>query len=414
MPSSPFNKVLKRVLKEQPPTFMDSVFYTNPNLVPLESRYIFQESWIYVGHSKKLTEPGAVMATNVAGHSLLIIRNKHGKLQAFKNICTHRNALLQTEVGVKNLKCITCPYHGWTFDLDGNLKAMPGRECFAETIDAKKLSLQSIRLETWGPFMFISLGKDVPPLKEYLGQNLAQLTGNFPLQQLSLLYEQDYPVNCNWKVFHDNSLCDYHVNVVHRTTLKDVLGSTQNYNYVFDEYVNTLITPTTASLPFEGQCEEELPEQNKENLTFGIFPNLHIYSLPDGELLVERIDPVTVNTCQVHVEIYGIPGHVPPLDELLKWYEQLFNEDLKITESVQKGYQTGSFAAGPINLYEARVIHQQQLIRRFLLGGLASMMKQPVRSTYSDFFERSSMYEHLGNNTRRPPLLTDYLSTRPS
>ena len=156
---------------------------------------------------------------------------------------------------------------------------------------------------------------------------VARMAG-FPIESLTLLFEKDYEVSCNWKTFHDNGLCDYHVSIAHQTTLKDVQGHTKYYQYMFDDYVNALITPITQKWKSENEPWEVLPEPMRSQfITFGIFPNLHIYALPDGTLYVERIDPISVSECQIHSEVYGRPHHLNHIGELEKWYEALFEED---------------------------------------------------------------------------------------
>jgi len=349
------------------------------------------------------------MSVEVAGRSLIIIRSVEGKLAAFYNACSHRGSRLyspnsqsQQSSPESAVKCLVCPYHGWTFDTSGALKGLPEKERFSSNLDFDKLSLRSVRLETWGPLMFISLNKAAPPLKNFLGEAIARMAG-FPIDSLTLLFEKDYDIACNWKTFHDNGLCDYHVNIAHKTTLKDVQGLTKYYQYVYDDYVNALITPITKSWQAENSIWDELEEPLRSQfITFGIFPNLHVYALPDGTLYIERIDSISHNTCRVHSEVYGRETHVKDAIALERWYDDLFEEDRILAEGVQQGYasiQGGNeefqHTPGPINQLEARIVHQQQLIRRFLLTGLSTEVASPIGSRYSDSFKSSKTFQAL-------------------
>lgn len=396
MRTPPFQKILRRILSEQPPTFLDPSFYTSAELLPLEQQHIFQKSWIYVGHAAKLAEPNSGMITEVADRSLLLTRTKEGTLKAFYNVCPHRGALLETTEVAKPLKCLVCPYHGWVFDSSGQLKATPEKTRFSQAIDFKKFSLKPVRLETWGPLMFVCLSESAPPLSAFLGEAYTRMAA-FPMEQVVCLFEKDYTVRCNWKTFHDNSLCDYHVSIAHPNTLKDVQGLTKYYQYALDDYVNVLETPITKAWLKDHQVLDELSEPLRSQfLTFGIFPNLHVYALPNGHLFIERIEPVSVDTCQVHTEVYGIPGHddADSLAALETWYDELFDEDLTLTEGVQKGYASGAFSPGPINELEARIVHQQQLIRRFLLQGLKSQTPM-AGGSHSAVLENAAGFEFL-------------------
>ena len=399
MTASPLHQTLKRVLCEQPLTFLDPIFYTNPDLSELEQQNIFGKTWLYAGHAASLEQPGSVMTVEIAGRSVLIMRSKQGELSAFHNACTHRGAALKSTSEPVSTNCLVCPYHGWTFDTAGNLKGLPEKNRFGNDIDLEKLSLKRVKLETWGPLMFVAFTQTVPPLSEFLGEAIALMAG-FPMGSLALLFEQDYEMDCNWKAFHDNSLCDYHVNIAHQNTLKDIQGQIKHYQYVFDDYLNALVTPITQSWQADNDIWNKLEKPYSDRfVTFGIFPNLHIYALPDGTLYVERIDAISTDRCQMHSEVYGLPHHLDAVDKIKAWYEELFSEDKALVEAVQRGYTSirrettsDTFVSGPINYLESRVVHQQQILRRFLLAGLPKEMATPIGSTYSDSFQRSKTF----------------------
>ena len=397
---SSLHSTLKRVLCEQPLTFLDPVFYTSTDLPALEQENIFSKTWLYACHVSTVAEPGSVTVVKAAGRSLLIMRSQDGKLAAFHNACSHRgSALVSPEQPIKSTKCLVCPYHGWTFDTAGNLKGLPEKDRFASTVDFDRLKLKPVQLETWGPLIFVSLNKNPQPLSQFLGEAAARMAG-FPMEKLTPLFADSYDVNCNWKTFHDNGLCDYHVSIAHKDTLKDVQGSTKHYSYVFDDYVNALITPTTDIWKRENNVWDVLSgESRSQFVTFGIFPNLHVYALPDGTLYIERIDPISAHTCRVYAEIYGLPHHLDAVDQLKQWYDELFEEDRTLAEAVQRGYNSirqehgyNSYTPGPINALESRIVHQQQLIRRFLLAGMPQDIATPIGSRYSDSFEQSAAF----------------------
>jgi phenylpropionate dioxygenase-like ring-hydroxylating dioxygenase large terminal subunit len=409
MEYSPLQQILKRALCEQPLTFLDPLFYVNPEIESLERQNIFSKTWQYVAHAAKLPHPGSVLTVEVAGRSLILLRSQKGELLAFYNACSHRgSALVSSNCSefTHPVKCLVCPYHGWTFDTEGNLKGTPEKERFDSGVDIEQLSLKPVRLETWGPLIFVSLSQTVPSLKSFLGEAVGRMAG-FPMAALIPLFSKDYDIACNWKTFHDNGLCDYHVNIAHKTTLKDVQGLTKHYQYAFDDYVNALITPITEAWQSANKTWEALSEPlRSEFVTLGIFPNLHVYALPDGTMYVERIDPTSSTTCRVHSEVYGLPHHLDNLHQLRQWYDELFEEDRAIAEGVQKGYLSiqGSIQGksglskamlGPINQLEARVIHQQQLIRRFLLSGCSKELTSPIGSNYSEIFRRSDAFSAL-------------------
>lgn len=356
-----------------PRTFLDASFYTSPELFPIEIQQIFRHTWLYVGHIGKIPHERSVWTVEVARCSILIIRDKVGVLRAFYNTCSHRAApVAKIEPQVKRKNCLVCPYHGWTFKLDGQLWAAPELDNFTTEFSSENYSLKSVRLEQWGPLIFVCFDNEAPSLETYLGKAIPLLQG-YPMAQMTLLLEKDYSVLCNWKTFHDNSLCDYHVNIAHNKTLKDVHGSVDDYHYEFDEYLTLLATPITAVWQAENQiCAALSSNLQTTFLTFGIFPNLHVLVLPDSTFLIERIDPVSDKTCRIHTEVFALPESNLSANDIQGWYEEVFDEDQMLVEGVQRGYESGIYNSGPINRLEARMIHQQQLIRRFVVKGLKS------------------------------------------
>jgi phenylpropionate dioxygenase-like ring-hydroxylating dioxygenase large terminal subunit len=364
---------LQKAWCAQPRTFLDSSFYTSPEVFPIEIQQIFRHTWLYVGHAGKIPQERSVWTVEVARCSILIVRTKEGVLKAFHNTCSHRAApVAKINPQVKRKNCLVCPYHGWTFTLDGQLRAAPDSDNFATAFDQKDYALRPARIEQWGPLIFVCLDEDAPSLETYLGKAMTLLKG-YPMERMNLLSEKDYSVLCNWKTFHDNSLCDYHVNVAHSKTLKDVQGSVDDYHYDFDEYLTLLATPTTQIWRSENQiCTALSQDLQSTFLTFGIFPNLHILVLPDSTFLIERIDPISNSTCKVHTEVFALPESNLMAEDIQDWYEEVFHEDRLLVEGVQQGYESGIYNSGPINRLEARMIHQQRLIRRFVVKGLKS------------------------------------------
>ena len=338
--------------------------YTNPRWQEIEQRRIFQRSWLYVGDSMRLSEPGMVWATTVAGIRLLITRDPSGELRAFHNVCPHRAAALAPEVGVQPCQQLVCPYHAWVYDLAGNLVGVPAQDQFGENFQKKEFSLYPMRLETWSGFIFICMDEETPALEEFLG-SIPEYLSQHRTPNTRQLIRKQYTVACNWKNYHDNTLCDYHVAIAHRTTLNQVQGPIRRYHHQLEPYVNLLYTPITEAWKAENKILSKLTGFRQAGFfTYGIYPNLHLLGLPNGLLVWLRIDPLTVDRCQVMLEIHGDPEFTASPEALLVEFEAFMQEDMALTESVQKGYNSGRYRPGPVNGLETRIMHQQQLIYR--------------------------------------------------
>ena len=351
-------------------TFFAGSLYTCAALLPFEQQHIFRQTWLYVGQIETLMQSASVRAIEVAGTSILLTRSSDGSLRAFHNVCPHRAALFCPEPGHYQLKHLVCPYHAWTYNLEGNLVGVPREERFQADFCRDDYPLIPVRVEQWQDFVFVCFTDAAPSLQTFLGSIPAALNGHYT-PATRLLIQKQYQVQCNWKVYHDNTLCDYHVAVAHRTTLDPIQGPVNDYQHEFDSFVNLLYTPTTSSWQSQNKILETLDDRSRSGFfTFGIFPNLHLLALPNGLIAWLRINPVTADISTVHLEIYGVPELSPPIDTLLQDFEAFMVEDIAITEGVQKGYASGAYCSGPANQLEDRITHQQQLIRQFLQAGL--------------------------------------------
>jgi phenylpropionate dioxygenase-like ring-hydroxylating dioxygenase large terminal subunit len=352
--------------------FLDSALYREPEMLDFELKHIFRKTWLYVGELEELAEPGNVSVKTIAFSSILFVRDRDGQLRAFHNICPHRGAAFQSTEGCNRLKHLVCPYHGWVYDLTGELIGTPGIDRFPKNFQREDYPLRSLRLEQWGKFTFISFDESVPSLLEFLGE-IPFTIGKHHTPATKLLLKKQYQVPCNWKIYHDNTLCDYHVAITHRKTLHPIQGPIRNYQHRFGKYINLLYTPTTESWRSQNQILDSLTADSRTGFfTYGIFPNLHLLAFPNGIIAWLRIEPLSVKTNNVELEIYGIPGISPNEANLIEDFETFMFEDMSVTEGVQQGYESEFFTPGPVNELEARIVHHQELIRQYLIAGLKS------------------------------------------
>ncbi|HEY9647729.1 MAG TPA: aromatic ring-hydroxylating dioxygenase subunit alpha, partial [Chroococcidiopsis sp.] len=331
-----------------------------------EMATIFQRTWLYVGDIADLAAPDAVKVVAIAGRSVLISRAEDGTLQAFHNVCPHRASPLFYETGVHHAKHWVCPYHGWVYDRSGQLRGMPAPKRFPDEFRCADFPLVAVRVDEWAGFVFVCFDPAAPPLLDYLHPIPTYMAG-YRTADTKLLVRRDNPVACNWKNFHDNTLCDYHVAIAHRETLSPVQGPVRLYEHEFHPYVNLLYTPTTPAWRAENPVLEHLPERNRLGFyTFGIFPNLHLFAFPNSMFGWVQITPLTAETCQVTADVYGVPGLCPLPSIMEADFDATTAEDICLTEGVQRGYASGAYTAGVANGLEDRILHHQRLIRRYL------------------------------------------------
>ncbi|MDX1498318.1 MAG: aromatic ring-hydroxylating dioxygenase subunit alpha [Woeseiaceae bacterium] len=205
---------MPRTLPELRPA-LPAAWYYDPTQYRRELDAIWYRDWICVGRAESLAGNGDYFTASIGDQNVIVARVADGALRAWHNTCRHRGSLLcETERGRFRNGRIVCPYHTWTYDLDGALVATPGR---LETpdFDPGKLSLLGVHVDTWQGFVFINLADEpVSDLDTFLGAEKDYLA-NWPLESMHSVHREIIPVECNWKIFWENYSECYHCPRVH-------------------------------------------------------------------------------------------------------------------------------------------------------------------------------------------------------
>jgi carnitine monooxygenase subunit len=190
-------------------------WYSDPGILDLEMKRIFHRSWQYAGHLGELQGPGSYFASVCGPVPIVITLGDDGTLRGFVNVCRHRGAIVATGAGRRGT--IQCPYHAWTYGLDGCLRAAP-RGADDPAFDAERLGLAPVSVGTWGPFVFANPDPGAEPLAQALG-DLPAVVAEHGLDVDALRFDQrfHYALNANWKIALENYLECYHCPLNHRT-----------------------------------------------------------------------------------------------------------------------------------------------------------------------------------------------------
>jgi phenylpropionate dioxygenase-like ring-hydroxylating dioxygenase large terminal subunit len=192
---------------------LDTDPYTSDDFVKLEWDRIWRKSWLFAGLESDLAKPGAYFLYELGRESIVVTRNEEGRISAFFNVCQHRgNRIFSTERGT--VRQISCPYHGWTYDLNGKLKRVPDVERFRQGVPSDQRSLKPVVVETWAGLVWINMNPDAAPLDTFLGvikENLAP----YHIENMVLVKHQTVTIDANWKTAKDNFLEQYHVDFIH-------------------------------------------------------------------------------------------------------------------------------------------------------------------------------------------------------
>ena len=190
--------------------------YTSREFYEREVSGIFMKAWNLVGRVEQIPSPGDYLTVELAGVSLIILRDENRQVRAFANTCRHRGCRLLTGEGSCD-RYVKCPYHGWAYAFDGRLVGAPG---MGETLDfdMSRLALHPIRLETWEGFVFVCFDADAECLSDYLG-DFPDRFGMYRFGDMALTRRKESVVECNWKLLIENSMEGYHTGTVHGGSL---------------------------------------------------------------------------------------------------------------------------------------------------------------------------------------------------
>jgi Rieske 2Fe-2S family protein len=204
---------------------LPSSWYLEDRYFQLEREHIFMREWVCVGREEEWPEPGDHRVLDIYGESILLLRNAESELRAFYNVCRHRGArlcpapddddsVLALKGGLVGKRSIICPYHAWTYDLNGQLLRAPhlSEETDFSTEDIK---LHPVGIETWGGFVFLNLTPDeAPSFSKYIEES-DQRFCRYPLADLRIAKTISYEIDANWKVLCENYNECYHCGPVH-------------------------------------------------------------------------------------------------------------------------------------------------------------------------------------------------------
>ncbi|MDB5432989.1 MAG: hypothetical protein JWP35_4105 [Caulobacter sp.] len=253
--------------------------YTDPVRFEAEKRELFGKVALLAGFSCEVAEPGDVMLFDHVGPAILIVRNRQGVLNAFLNMCTHRASRLVSECSRRKL--ISCPFHAWSFDLDGKLVAMPGEDAF-EGIDRATRNLIRVPVGEWGGMVFVKAhaGEETIDVEAWLGEMAPHML-RFNLAGASLVKHSRVETDCSWKYALDTYGEGYHFGALHPTTF----GVTTVSNVIlydhFDPHYRVHFT-NVGYRDLVGAPESEWPvaPYGGSHLTF---PNAIVYGAPIGD-----------------------------------------------------------------------------------------------------------------------------------
>ena len=198
------------IARQKPGWALDQRFYTDPEIYQLELDRIVTRNWILAGHASQIPDAGDYLVFSLTNESAIIVRGKDGKIRAFANICRHRGSLVCLE-NRGNKRKFECPYHGWTYDLDGKLI---GARSMREDFNKEAYGLHPVSLSLLSGLIFVCFCDD-PPSIEGAQRDLAEPMAMFDFENLKVAASKTYPIAANWKLAIENYQECYHCATAH-------------------------------------------------------------------------------------------------------------------------------------------------------------------------------------------------------
>jgi phenylpropionate dioxygenase-like ring-hydroxylating dioxygenase large terminal subunit len=338
-------------------------WYVDASVLALEQERIFRRSWQYVGHVGEVAEPGSFNATRAGDVPVVLVRDQVGTLRAFLNVCRHRGSIVCEGTGSRST--LQCPYHAWTYALDGSLLRAPRAER-ERGIETDELGLVALRLESWGPFVFVSPDPDAPPLAELLEDVPAHIaSAGVDVDALRFARRTESELEANWKLCAENFLECYHCPTAH-----------PGFSAVVD------VSPDSYLLDVSGGRMSQVgPQRTEPRGSFDprgevgrgqfhlLFPNTVVNVMPGRpNLSIGPIVPVGPERTHRFLDYFvAADADQAWIDELLSFDAEVGAEDTRLVERVQRGVRTGLLDGGRLLPESERLVaHFQRLVQEAL------------------------------------------------
>jgi choline monooxygenase len=321
-------------------------WYFDERIAALERASVFSATWQVVGRADQVRDNSQFFTAELAGEPLVVARGDDGQLRAFYNVCRHHAAAVVTEAQ-GCAKQFRCPYHGWTYGIDGALKGMVDFEGVCNFERAKN-GLVPIRVDAWENFVFVNLDGRAEPLRDFLGV-VPELVA--PLHLATKLHFFDrriYTLNCNWKVYVDNYLDGgYHVPHAHKG-LSSVIEYTK---YTIENFERACLQSSPLSSDSSSEAGVAATRQGRAFYLW-LYPNFMINAY-EGVMDTNLVLPLGVNRCAVVFDYYfsDISASAEARNkESIAVSEKVQDEDVAICDAVQRGLGSRAYVAGRLSV----------------------------------------------------------------
>ena len=335
---------------------MPKSVYTDPAFLALEEKHIFARDWLSAGRADVLKEPGDYLTMTISGEPVIILRDRDNHLRGLSNVCRHRMSTLLEGSG--HVRSIVCPYHAWTYNLDGSLRGAPAMSA-NKSFCKEQIGLPQIRVEDWLGWIMVTLNPDAPSPHEQL-KDVENLVGYLDMASYKETFRETFRWATNWKVLAENFMESYHLPVCHSGTIGGTVDLMQmtcpegspafNYHYIVknDTLPLTLAHPSNTTL---------VGDQRRITWLLSIYPALLITLTPGyfWYLCLTPDGPGHVNVLYgggMSADWCADPAAADSLMSVKALLDDVNIEDKGCTEKVYQGLIAGLSSPGPLSHLE--------------------------------------------------------------
>jgi choline monooxygenase len=346
-------------------------WYFDERIAALERASVFSATWQVVGRADQVRDNGQFFTAELSGEPLVVARGEDGHLRAFYNVCRHHAAAVVTEAQ-GCAKQFRCPYHGWTYGIDGALKGMVEFDGVCN-FDRTKNGLVPIRVDIWENFVFVNLDGRAAPLRDFLGV-VPELVAPLHLaNKLHFFDRRIYTLNCNWKVYVDNYLDGgYHVPHAHKG-LSSVIEYTK---YTIENFERACLQSSPLSSDSSSEADVAATRQGRAFYLW-LYPNFMINAY-EGVMDTNLVLPLGVNRCAVVFDYYFSDASAAAETrnkESIAVSEKVQDEDMAICDAVQRGLGSRAYIAGRLSVRREAGEH---LFHRLLHADFTSALSRAL------------------------------------
>lgn len=346
-------------------TTLPQRYFVSPEVFAEEQAVIFSAHWVLVGHQSQIEKAGDYFVQEVAGESLIIARDRQGAIHGFYNVCRHRGTrLCEDQSG--HSSTIQCPYHAWTYGLDGRLIGVPHMES-VPGFDKADYSLHTVNLAVWEGFIFVNLADD--PMR--LGKWFVPLGGKFSqwnMPRLRSARRIEYDVRANWKLMFENYSECYHCPGVH-----PLLSKVSPYDSAENDLIegpflggfmkinkgkSLTMSGSACAFPVAGAKKEEGEEAEDYERAFyySIFPNM-LLSMHPEYVMVHQLWPQSPERTLIQCDWFFHPDAFDRSDfhpdDAIDFWDMTNKQDWHVCELSQQGIASRAYEPGPYSPRES-------------------------------------------------------------